>query len=63
LGKVSELLNKLREEGWYVVATKSSHQQFKHPSKPGRVTVAGKSSHDLPPGTVNSIFKQTGWKK
>jgi predicted RNA binding protein YcfA (HicA-like mRNA interferase family) len=61
--KVSELLNKLREDGWYVVSTKGSHQQFKHPSKPGRVTVAGKSSHDLPPGTLNSIFKQAGWKK
>ncbi|MDH4082953.1 MAG: type II toxin-antitoxin system HicA family toxin [Nitrospira sp.] len=46
-----------------MVATKGSHRQFKHPTKPGRVTVAGKPSDDLPPGTLNSIFKQAGWKK
>jgi HicA toxin of bacterial toxin-antitoxin, len=28
-----------------------------------RVTIAGKPSDDLPPGTLNSIFKQAGWKK
>lgn len=37
--------------------------QFKHHEKSGRVTVAGKPSDDLPPGTLNSIFKQAGWKK
>jgi len=57
------MLDKLREEGWYLVATKGSHRQFKHPTKPGRVTVAGKASDDLPLGTLNSIFKQAGWKK
>jgi predicted RNA binding protein YcfA (HicA-like mRNA interferase family) len=61
--KVAELLNKLREHGWFLVATKGSHRQFKHPTKPGRVTVAGKPSDELPPGTLNSIFKQAGWKK
>jgi predicted RNA binding protein YcfA (HicA-like mRNA interferase family) len=61
--KVSEALTKLREDGWYLAATKGSHRQFKHPTKPGRVTVAGKPSDDLPPGTLNSIFKQAGWKK
>jgi len=57
------LLKKLREDGWYLVATKGSHQQFKHSVKPGRVTVAGKPNHEIPPGTLNSIFKQAGWKK
>jgi len=61
--KVNELINKLLEDEWYLVATKGSHRQFKHPTKLGRVTVAGKPSHDLPPGTLNSIFKQAGWKK
>lgn len=37
--------------------------QFKHPMKQGRVTVAGRAGDDLPPGTLNSIFKQAGWKK
>jgi predicted RNA binding protein YcfA (HicA-like mRNA interferase family) len=61
--KVGEVLDRLREDGWYLVATKGSHRQFKHSTKQGRVTIAGKSSDDLPPGTLNSIFKQAGWKK
>ncbi|MEI1279070.1 type II toxin-antitoxin system HicA family toxin [Leptospira venezuelensis] len=39
-----------------------SHKQFKHPQKPGRVTVAGKPNADIPPGTLNSILKQSGLK-
>lgn len=60
--KVSDVILKLQEDGWYIVATKGSHRQYKHNIKPGRVTVAGKPSDDLAPGTVNSIFKQAGWK-
>jgi predicted RNA binding protein YcfA (HicA-like mRNA interferase family) len=61
--KVSEVLRLLLNDGWYVVATRGSHRQFKHPLKPGRVTVAGKPSDDLAPGTLNSILKQSGLKK
>jgi len=61
--KVNDVLDKLREDGWFLVATKGSHRQFKHQTKPGRVTLAGKAGDDLPPGTLNSIFKQAGWKK
>jgi len=43
--------------------TKGSHRQFKNPSRPGRVTVAGKPSLDIPPGTLNAILKQAGLKK
>ncbi len=57
------MLDRLREDGWFLVGTKGSHRQFKHAGKQGRVTVAGKPSDDLPPGTLNSIFKQAGWKK
>ncbi|NEX20425.1 type II toxin-antitoxin system HicA family toxin [Thiorhodococcus mannitoliphagus] len=59
--KISEILSRLKEDGWYLVATKGSHRQFKHPTKPGRVTVPGKPSDDVAPGTRNSIFKQAGW--
>ena len=59
--KVSELLTKLKNDGWELVATKGSHRQFKHRTKPGRVTVPGKPSDDLAPGTLNSIYKQAGW--
>ncbi len=61
--KVGEVLRVLREDGWFLVATRGSHRQFSHPSKPGRVTVAGKPSDDLAPGTLNSILKQSGLKR
>ncbi len=61
--KVSEALRMLNDDGWYLVATRGSHRQFKHLTKPGRVTVPGKPSDDLAPGTVNSILKQAGLKR
>jgi predicted RNA binding protein YcfA (HicA-like mRNA interferase family) len=61
--KVRDVLQMLQGDGWFQVATRGSHRQFKHPSKPGRVTVAGKPGDDLAPGTLNSILKQSGLKK
>lgn len=61
--KISEVLKLLAEDGWFLVATRGSHRQFKHSSKTGRVTVAGKPSDDLAPGTLTSIFKQAGLRK
>jgi predicted RNA binding protein YcfA (HicA-like mRNA interferase family) len=58
--KVYEVLEKLKEDGWYLAATRGSHRQYKHDTKGGRVTVPGKPSDDLAPGTLNSIFKQAG---
>ena len=60
--KVSEILVLLRNDGWVLVATRGSHRQFKHAVKTGRVTVAGKPSDDLAPGTLNSILKQAALK-
>jgi predicted RNA binding protein YcfA (HicA-like mRNA interferase family) len=60
--KVSEILRLLQQDGWFLVAQRGSHRQFKHPSKLGRVTVPGKPSDDLAPGTQNSILKQAGLK-
>jgi predicted RNA binding protein YcfA (HicA-like mRNA interferase family) len=60
--KVSEVLRLLLADGWYLAATRGSHRQFKHANKPGRVTVPGKPSDDLAPGTLNSILKQAGLK-
>ena len=53
----------LRSDGWFEVAHRGSHRQFKHKYKRGRVTVAGKLSNDLAPGTLNSSLKQAGLKK
>ena len=61
--KVSDVLRLLMEDGWFLVATRGSHRQFKHPIKPGRVTIPGKPSDDLAPGTLNSILKQASLKR
>jgi predicted RNA binding protein YcfA (HicA-like mRNA interferase family) len=60
--KVRDALRLIDDDGWKLVATRGSHRQFKHPTKPGRVTVAGKLSDDLSPGTWDSILKQSGLK-
>ena len=61
--KVSEILSMIQKDGWFLVATRGSHRQFKHLVKHGRVTVPGKLSDDLAPGTLASILKQSGLKK
>jgi predicted RNA binding protein YcfA (HicA-like mRNA interferase family) len=60
--KVRDVIRLLEGEGWFLVETRGSHRQYKHPVRPGRVTVAGKPSDDLAPGTLNSILKQSGLK-
>lgn len=61
--KVRDAIKLLEADGWVLVTTRGSHQQYKHPSKPGRVTIAGRPGHDLAPGTYNSILKQAGLKE
>ncbi|MDQ3774752.1 MAG: type II toxin-antitoxin system HicA family toxin [Pseudomonadota bacterium] len=60
--KVSEIIKLLESKGWIQVRMRASHRQFKHPSKAGLVTVAGKPSVDVPSGTLNNILKQAGLK-
>jgi len=60
--KVGEVLRLLLDDGWYLVATRGSHRQFKHGIKSGRVIVPSKAGDDLAPGTLNSILKQSGLK-
>ncbi len=61
--KVSEILDLLRRDGWVQVAQRGSHRQFVHPIKPGRVTVSGKPSKDLPHSIHKSILTQAGLKR
>jgi predicted RNA binding protein YcfA (HicA-like mRNA interferase family) len=51
----------LKADGWFEVAQAGSHKQFKHPEKPGRVTVPW-PRRDIPVGTILSIEKQAGIK-
>jgi predicted RNA binding protein YcfA (HicA-like mRNA interferase family) len=53
------IIRALEAAGWQRVATKGSHFQFKHPLRPGRVTVPH-PKRDIPIGTLRSIEKQSG---
>jgi predicted RNA binding protein YcfA (HicA-like mRNA interferase family) len=53
----------IENDEWYIVKTKGSHRQYKHPSKVGRVTIAGHAGDDIAPGTLNSILKQAQLKE
>ena len=60
--KVRDIIKIIEEDGWYIVATKGSHRQYKHLVKQGRVTIAGHLGDDLAAGTLNSILKQAQLK-
>lgn len=61
--KIRDIIRLIEKDGWYLVATKGSHKQYKHPYKIGRVTIAGHPGDDIAPGTLNSIFKQAKLKE
>jgi predicted RNA binding protein YcfA (HicA-like mRNA interferase family) len=56
-----QIIKLLEDEGWFLARVKGSHHQFKHPAKPGLVTVKHPDG-EIPKGTLNSIRKQAGWK-
>lgn len=60
--KVRAVIRELERDGWYLVQTHGSFMQYKHPNKPGRVTIAGHPNDGLAPGTLNSIRKPAGRK-
>ena len=59
---VRDIIRQIEEDGWRLATIRGSHRQFKHPTKSGRVTVAGKPKDDVAPGTLNSILKRAGLK-
>jgi predicted RNA binding protein YcfA (HicA-like mRNA interferase family) len=61
--KVKEVIELLESEGWVMGKQGgTSHRQFKHPTKAGKVTVNGKPSQTLDQFILNSIWKQAGWR-
>lgn len=54
-----EILRLLHKDGWYEVACDGGHHQFKHPTKPGRVTLTHPRK-SIPLGTLKSISRQSG---
>jgi predicted RNA binding protein YcfA (HicA-like mRNA interferase family) len=60
--KVRDLVKLLEQDGWYHARTRGDHRQYKHKTKTGVVTVHGHPSEDVPPGTLNNIYKQAQWR-
>ena len=54
-----EIIRLIQKDGWALCRTKGSHHQFKHPSKPGLVTVPHPKK-DLPTGTARAILRSAG---
>jgi predicted RNA binding protein YcfA (HicA-like mRNA interferase family) len=61
--KVGEVITLLEREGWELSRTRGSHRQYKHPERPGKVTIAGKPSDALHPKTLASIMRQAGLER
>lgn len=61
--KVRDAIGLVEADGWRMMRTRGSHRQFRHPTKPGTVTISGKESLEIPRGTFNSILKQAGLKE
>lgn len=60
----SELIRKLKNEGWrFFKNAKGSHEFWHHPDKPGvYILVAKHPSQEVGTGLVNKILKQAGLK-
>ena len=62
LVKVRDLIRVIERDGWFLVRTRGSHHQYKHPTKPGLVTIPGNPGQDVAIGTLRNILKQAGLK-
>jgi predicted RNA binding protein YcfA (HicA-like mRNA interferase family) len=58
--KVRDVIRLIEDDGWVRVQMRGDHRQYKHPTKRGRVTIAGHPSDDVHPKTLNSILTQAG---
>jgi predicted RNA binding protein YcfA (HicA-like mRNA interferase family) len=62
--KFRKIIRMIEDDGWQLVGQRGSHRQYEHPTKPGKVTVAGKPSADVPIGTAMNILRQAGlWRR
>jgi predicted RNA binding protein YcfA (HicA-like mRNA interferase family) len=53
----------IESDGWILRNQQGSHRQYKHPVKPGKVTIAGHPSMEMAPKTLKSVFEQAGLKQ
>lgn len=61
--KFRDIIEMVEADGWRFHSQKGSHAQYVHPTKPGRVTIAGKPNHDIHPKTLADILRQAGIKR
>lgn len=57
-----DIIRRLEHEGWRLARSKGAHRQYKHPEKPGRVTVSHPKK-DIPLKTVRCIYESAGWTR
>jgi predicted RNA binding protein YcfA (HicA-like mRNA interferase family) len=61
--KVRDVMALIEADGWVLVRTRGDHRQYKHPIKPGQVTIAGNRNRDVPAGTLANILRQAGLRR
>jgi predicted RNA binding protein YcfA (HicA-like mRNA interferase family) len=61
--KVRDIIKMIEKDGWFLVDIEGDHRQYKHPQKRGKVTIAGRPSDEMPPGTLISVYKQAQIKR
>jgi len=54
-----DVIKAVEADGWKLHRVRGSHHHYKHPTKPGLVTVPHPKK-DIPEGTLRSIEKQAG---
>ncbi len=61
--KIRDVMKLVEADGWRLHNHEGSHRQYTHPTKPGKVTIAGHPSMDIAPKTLKSILEQAGLKR
>jgi predicted RNA binding protein YcfA (HicA-like mRNA interferase family) len=62
--RVREVIKAVEEAGWvFARQGGTSHRQYKHPERPGVVTISGNPGDEMALGTYNNIMKVAGLKK
>lgn len=60
--RTRDVLGASHADGWQLVRKgPGDHLQFRHPTKPGKVTV-DTGEPEIPTGTLRSIYRQAGWE-
>jgi predicted RNA binding protein YcfA (HicA-like mRNA interferase family) len=61
--KYREIVKLIEAAGWRLSSQRGSHRQYEHPTKPGKVTIAGQANQDVPSGTAANILRQAGLRR